>query len=53
MKVLLIILGVLLLIGMIPVGAIFRYNGEIELKLVIAFLRLRITGHLPSTSSRL
>ena len=42
MKVLLIILGVLLLIGLIPVSVIFRYHGEIELKLGIAFLRLKI-----------
>ena len=49
MKVLLIILGVILLIGLIPVGAIFRYHGEIELKLVIAFLRLRILPKKPLT----
>ena len=49
MKVLLIILGVILLIGLIPVGAIFRYHGESELKLVIAFLRLRILPKKPLT----
>lgn len=53
MKVLLIILGVLLLIGMIPVGAIFRYNGEIELKLVIAFLRLKLIPKKPKTRKQI
>ena len=53
MKVLLIILGVLLLIGLIPVGAIFKYNGETELRLVIAFLRLKLLPKKPKSRKKL
>ncbi len=53
MKVLLIILGVLLLIGMIPVGVIFRYHGDVELKLVLAFLRLKILPKKPKTRKQI
>ncbi len=53
MKVLLIILGILLLIGMIPVGVIFRYHGDVELKLVLAFLRLKILPKKPKTRKQI
>lgn len=42
MKVLLIILGVLFLIGCIPVGVRFAYDGEVSLHLIIAFLKLQL-----------
>ena len=53
MKVLLIILGVLLLINLIPIGVIFRYNGEISLKLAIAFLRLKLMPKKPKSRKKL
>ena len=42
MKVLLIIAGVLFLIGCIPVGVRFAYDGTVSLKLIIAFLKLQL-----------
>ena len=42
MKVLLIILGVLFLIGCIPVGVRFAYDGQVSLHLILAFLRLQL-----------
>ena len=53
MKVLLIILGILLLIGLIPVGVIFRYDGAVSLKLVIAFFRLQLMPKKPKTRKQL
>ena len=53
MKVLLIILGVLLLIGMIPVGVIFRYREAISLKLQLAFFRLTLLPKKPKTRKQL
>lgn len=47
MKVLLIVLGVLFLIGCIPVGVLFRYHGEIELKLTVLFFKLGILPKKP------
>lgn len=47
MKVLLIILAVLFLIGCIPVGVLFRYHEEIQLKLVVAFLKIGILPKKP------
>ena len=49
MKVLLIILGVLFLIGCIPVGVLFRYHGEVRLSLVIAMFRIGILPKKPPT----
>ncbi len=48
-----IILGVLVLIGMIPVGVMFRYHGDTELKLVLAFLRLKILPKKPKTRKQI
>ncbi len=47
MKVLLIVLGVLFLIGCIPVGVFFRYHDEIELKLTVFFIRIGILPKKP------
>ncbi len=47
MKVLLIILGVLFLIGCIPVGVRFRYHEEIELKLIVLFFKIGILPKKP------
>ena len=47
MKALLIILGILLLIGMIPIGVIFRYHGDVELSLKLAFFRYQILPKRP------
>lgn len=47
MKVLLIVLGVLLLIGCIPVGVMFRWHDGVELKLTLAFLKLGILPKKP------
>ncbi len=47
MKVLLIILGVLFLIGCIPVGVLFRYHDEIQLKLTVLFFRIGILPKKP------
>ena len=47
MKVLLIIAAVLFLIGCIPVGVLFRYHEEIQLKLVVAFLKIGILPKKP------
>lgn len=48
-----IILGVLILIGMIPVGVIFRYHGDTQLKLVIAFFRKTILPKKPKTRKQI
>ena len=53
MKVLLIILGILLLIGMIPVGVMVHYHGEVELKLVLAFFRIKLMPKKPKTRKQL
>ena len=53
MKVLLIILGVLLLIGMIPVGVMVHYHGEVTVKLVVAFLRIGILPQKPKSRKQL
>ena len=42
MIVLLIILGILFLIGCIPVGVRFAYDGQVSLQLVIAFFRMQL-----------
>ena len=47
MKVLLIILGVLFLIGCIPVGVLFRYHEELELKLTVLFFKIGILPKKP------
>ena len=47
MIVVLIILAVLFLIGCIPVGVIFRYHEEIELKLTVLFIRIGILPKKP------
>ncbi len=47
MKVLLIVLGVLFLIGCIPVSVLFRYHKEIELKLIVLFFRIGILPKKP------
>ena len=47
MIVILIILAVLFLIGCIPVGIIFRYHEEIELKLQILFIKIGILPKKP------
>lgn len=47
MKVLLIILGVIFLIGCIPVGVNFRYHEQIELKLRVLFFRIGILPKKP------
>ncbi len=47
MKVFLIVLGVLFLIGCIPVGVIFRYHDEIELKLTVLFVKIGILPKKP------
>lgn len=47
MKVLLIILGVLFLIGCIPVGVRFRYHEEIELRLIVLFFKIGILPKKP------
>lgn len=47
MIVFLIILAVLFLIGCIPVGVIFRYHEEIELKLQILFIKIGILPKKP------
>ena len=47
MTVLLIILGVLFLIGCIPVGVYFRYQDEIQLKLVVLFFKIGILPKKP------
>ena len=47
MRVFLIIAAVIFLIGCIPVGVIFRYHDEIELKLTILFIRIGILPKKP------
>ena len=47
MKVFLIILGVIFLIGCIPVGVRFRYHEEIELKLIVLFFKIGILPKKP------
>lgn len=47
MKALLIILGILLLIGLIPIGVVFRYHGAVELSLKLAFFRRQILPKRP------
>ncbi len=47
MKVLLIILLVLVLIGLIPVGAAFRYDGEVSLRLIVGPFRPQILPKKP------
>ena len=47
MIVFLIIIAVIFLIGCIPVGVIFRYHEEIELKLQILFIRIGILPKKP------
>ncbi len=47
MKVLLIIAAVLFLIGCIPVGVLFRYHGEIQLKLTLLFFKIGILPKKP------
>lgn len=53
MKVLLIILGVLLLIGLIPVGVVFRYRETAQLRLVIAFFHKQLLPKKPKTRKQL
>ena len=53
MIVLLIILGVLFLIGCIPVGVRFAYDGEVNLKLVIAFFKLQLVPKKEPTPKQL
>ena len=52
MKVLLIILGVLFLIGCIPVGVLFRYHGEIQLKLTLLFFKIGILPKKPQSRKK-
>ena len=47
MIVLLIIAAVLFLIGCIPVGVLFRYHEQIELKLTVLFLKIGILPKKP------
>lgn len=47
MIIVLIIAAVLFLIGCVPVGVIFRYHEEIELKLTILFIRIGILPKKP------
>ena len=47
MKVLLIIAAVLFLFGCIPVGVLFRYHGEIQLKLTVLFFKIGILPKKP------
>ncbi|MBR6376547.1 MAG: DUF2953 domain-containing protein [Oscillospiraceae bacterium] len=47
MKVLLIIAAVLFLIGCIPVGVLFRYHDEIQLKLTVLFFKIGILPKKP------
>lgn len=47
MKVLLIIAAVIFLIGCIPVGVLFRYHQQIELKLTVLFLKIGILPKKP------
>ena len=53
MKVPLIILGVLFLIGCIPVGVLFRYHDEIELKLTVLCFRIGSTSSPTRISRRI
>ena len=53
MKVLLIIVGILLLIGMIPVGVMVHYHGEVAVKLVVAFFRIGILPAKPKSRKQL
>ena len=52
MKVLLIVLGVLFLIGCIPVGVLFRYHGEIQLKLTLLFFKIGILPKKPQSRKK-
>ena len=52
MKVLLIILGVLFLIGCIPVGVLFRYHDEIQLKLTVLFFKIGILPKKPQSRKK-
>ena len=47
MKVLFIVILVLFLIGCIPVGVLFRYHEEIELKLTVLFFKIGILPRKP------
>ena len=52
MKALLIVVGVLFLIGCTPVSVLFRYCGEIEIKLIVLFFKIGILPKKPPSRKK-